>query len=477
MPALAAVVARRARARPLADVSVLLVHHTTAEVLGLIAALRQLGCPDLDVLFVRYAGEMPTDLVEAVVDEPGVRSTALRRVRDPGEIEGHFVLSRQFSALDELAPVATRLREAPTRFFDAMCATGVHLALRQLVRARRARRRMLVVEDGGYVVPLLARHALAGATVGALADAYGVTDVSRDLRRRSLASVLDETLLGSVEHTRNGFDRLNEIVREHGRLARPAYSIAISTLKRGDEAREVASGVLAAVEAVYHATGRVLGARHPLVIGSRGAIGASLVQALVGRVHAPVLGLDLAAPRRTRIEATAWAELPAAARRAVDLVIGATGVSVLGAREAEELLLHGRAPTVTFASASTKTVEFRDVAAWIEGLLASAAPRIGGRRVQILPEEILDPQSGRLYGMEFRFRFLGSRPAEKRFVFLANLTPVNFLFYGVPAEVMDRVMAQLARTTLALVRTLRRRPSLPPQLYAVDRDLADAALG
>ena len=58
---------------------------------------------------------------------------------------------------------------------------------------------------------------------------------------------------------------------------------------------------------------------------------------------------------------------------------------------------------------------------------------------------------------------------EKRLIFVANLTPVNFLFYGVPTEVMDRVMAQLLRASLGLVRdvggprqpaprTLRRRP-------------------
>jgi len=89
---------------------------------------------------------------------------------------------------------------------------------------------------------------------------------------------------------------------------------------------------------------------------------------------------------------------------------------------------------------------------------------------------ILDPQSGRLYGMSFAFRFAKAAAPEKRLVFLANLTPVNFLFYGVPTEVMDRVMAQLLRATLGLVRAVQRRPKLPARLYAVDRDVADAAL-
>ena len=478
MPALEAVVHRHEGSRPLRDLHVLLVHHTTAEVLGAVAALKRLGCPDLDVLFVRYAGEIPHDYVEAIVDEPGVRSVALERVRDVGEVEGHFVPSRQFDAGTPLEALSARLHATRARFYDAMVAAGVHLALHQLTRARKARRRMLVIEDGGYVVPLLTRRAQAGDTVGALADAFGVPGLPRELRRVPLARVLDETLVGSIEHTRNGFDRLAEIEREAGHLARPAYSIAISRLKVEDEAREVASGVLAAVEAVYHATGRVLSARRPLVIGSRGSIGAALVAALSGgRVQGPVVGLDTRAPSRRADEARRWRELPAATRRAIDLVVGATGVSVLGHAEIEELLLHGTAPVVTFASASTKTVEFHGAAEWIERLLATGAPRVGTQRVEIFPDEILDPQSGRLYGMGFTFRFVPpTKRAEKRLIFLANLTPVNFLFYGVPTEVMDRVMAQLLRTTLELVRAVGRRPRLAARLYAVDRDVADSAL-
>ena len=479
MPALAEVVGRHEADRPLAACSVLLVHHTTAEVLGTVGALRRLGCPELDVLFVRYAGEIPHEYIEAIVDEPGVRSVALERVRDAGEVEGHFVPSRQFDAAATLDALAARLYATPARFYDAMVTAGVHLALHQLARARKARRRMLIVEDGGYVVPVLTRRAQAGDSVGAVADAFGVSGLPAELRRRPLASVLDETLLGSVEHTRNGFDRLADIEREAGRLARPAYSIAISRLKVEDEAREVASGVLAAIEAVYHATGKVLSARRPLVIGSRGAVGSALVAALSGaRVQEAVVGLDRQAPGRRAREARRWQDLSVPIRRAVDLVVGATGVSVLGRAEAEEIVLHGTAPAVTFASASTKTVEFADVAEWIERLLATPTPRVGTHRVEIFPDEILDPQSGRIYGMGFTFRFAPSaKRADKRLVFLANLTPVNFLFYGVPTEVMDRVMAQLIRATLGLVRAVRRRPRLPARLYAVDRDVPDAELG
>jgi hypothetical protein len=55
-------------------------------------------------------------------------------------------------------------------------------------------------------------------------------------------------------------------------------------------------------------------------------------------------------------------------------------------------------------------------------------------------------------------------------VFLANSMPINFLFYGVPTESIDGVLAQLLTTSLGMVlrssgETLERR------LHAVDIDI------
>jgi hypothetical protein len=298
------------------------------------------------------------------------------------------------------------------------------------------------------------------------------------LAARPLGEVLGERLVGSVEHTRNGFDRLQALERELGRLVRPAYSIAISRLKIEEEAEEVAAGVLAALESVYHALGLVLSRRRPLVLGARGAIGSRLVRALrAGRVRGgPVLGVDVKVRRAASGEAPTWGGLSRRARRAVDLVIGVTGVPVLGAAEAEELVLHGTAGIVLFASGSTKTIEFRRVADWVERLAGAARPRLRGRPVRVTVQEVTDPQSGRLHGTAFTLRVGGRRPRETRLVFVANLTPVNFLFYGVPTEAMDRVMAQLLRAALGLVRAVGSGRAPAPRLWAVDRDIPDARL-
>ncbi|MFI5007682.1 MAG: hypothetical protein ACHQKZ_09585 [Solirubrobacterales bacterium] len=474
MPMLAAVVKKRRAERPLAGLKVLLIHHITSEVLGLVAALRALGADDLTVLFVRYGGEIPNEYMDAILDlEPAVRSLSLQNLQAPEEIEGHFVVSRQFSAPDGLETLAERLRTTRTRYMEAMQGLAVGLALQQLGRLG-SDRRLLVVEDGGYLMPLLTKRAAEGATVGELAAEHGLGTVAPEQARRPLRAVLEAHLVGSVEHTRNGFDRLTAAGKAAGGLIRPAYSIATSRLKVEEEAGEVAAGVLAAVEAVYHALGMVLSRRQPLVIGSRGAIGSRLVSALgSGRLRSDeVLGLDLRAPRGARLEARSWRSLPVARRRAIDLVLGVTGASVLGPAEIEELILHGSASTIVFASGSTKTAEFRGVADYVERLLGARSPRIGGRPVEIVPDEVVDPQSGRNYGTVLNVR-RGAR--TKRLVFVANMTPVNFLFYGVPTEAMDPVMAQLLRATLGLLRAAK-AGRLECRLYAVDRDVPDRRL-
>jgi hypothetical protein len=471
MPALAAVARAHGAARPLAGLSVILVHHITSEVLALVAALRDMGCDDLDVAFVRYAGEIPNEYLDALLDlDRGVRSYTLQNVQEPGDIEGRFLLSQQLSPLDSLDGVAARLRWQRTGYLDAMVSVSVGLFVRALERGGR----ILVVEDGGYLIPVLMRAAAAGTTVGALAAAHGVGAVEKRLAAHPLQTMLAERLVGSVEHTRSGFDRVAAVAREVG-LIRPAYSIAISRLKVEEESLEVASGILAAIEAVLHAQGAVLSRRRPLVIGARGAIGRRLVAALTaGRVIAPVLGLDLAAPQRTKTEARTWRHLPVTRRRAVDLVIGVTGVSVLGAAEVTELVCDGSAHTIYFASGSTKTIEFHDVAAAVEALAAQARPRLGGAAVVVESAEVTDPQSGRRYGTAVTLRLgRGARAREKTLVFIANLTPVNFLFYGVPTEGIDRVMAQLATTTVRLVRDVRGPRPLAAGLYAVGRELTE----
>jgi hypothetical protein len=462
---------------PLADVKVLLVHHITAEALGLIAALRRLGCRDLVTLFVAYTDDAPSEYLDPLLDLPPdeFQAFALSRVPDEERIEGVYRLSNQYSALphdDTLADVVSRGRP---RFFDAMQRVGARLFLDQVRRAEADGQRCMVIEDGGYVAPMVNRACLEGRTVR---EFLAESDPScRD--DRALRKVLDPHFIGSVEHTRNGHDRLRAVETKRQGLAFPAFSIAVSRLKREVEAREVAISLLNAVDNALHASGLVLSRRRCLVLGSRGAIGRHAMAFLHERLmdgDDQLAGVDLAvdgAPVVGHVvEAQRYAALPRELRMRMDLVLGVTGVSVLTGLDLEEWLLDGEAPRLILASGSTKTEEFAELASWMEeNVLGRPDLRIRDRHARVWLQEMRDPLSGRIFGRRCRFALEADGGArEREVIFLANGTPVNFLFYGVPTELIDQVLAELVGVSLGLlVRT--RDGAVAPRLHAVDAEI------
>ncbi len=477
MPALAGLTARHAGQRPLHGVPVFLVHHMTAEIVGTIAALRALGCRDLTCLFVTYAGEPPASYLDAVLDLPAdeFRALALVHVPQPGHVEGCYRLSPQYSRLDEEPEIVRALRQREGKYLDAMRAVAVVPFLRQVARAEAAGQRVLLVEDGGYLAPPLNDAMLRGDTIAAFARSLGHDCDDA----RPLADGVGKHLLGTVEHTRNGFDRLVDVQKRNGRLALPAWSIAISRMKREVESREVAASVLAATEAVLNADGRVLARRSCLVLGSRGAIGKELCRALGGRLDAPpqqLVGIDLVANGAGPVAGIAEGKVIADLGDRwldVDLVLGVTGDSVLTGADLERWLLHGRHDQLALASGSTKKVEFRGLMAWFESLLQSRSPTLQGEPVQVAVEELLDPRTARVYAHRWCFTLANGR--RKAVLALGGLSPINFLFYAVATELIDEVLTQLVQVSLGAVRRVA-RGVVAPQLFAVDRDVdADAA--
>ncbi|MGE3174574.1 MAG: hypothetical protein AB7O97_18225 [Planctomycetota bacterium] len=472
MPALAALVGRDRAAQPLRGVPVFLVHHMTGEVVGLIAALRALGCTDLVCLFVSYAGEPPASYLDAVLDLPTDEFTALAldNVPQRGHVEGSYRLSGRYSHLDCAAAVRAALQGRDGDFLSAMRAVAVVPFVRQVARAAAAGQRCLLVEDGGYLGPVLHDALLRGQSVRAFAAGLGhACDDDRPL-----ADAVGRHVLGTVEHTRNGFDRLEQVQRQHGRLALPAFSIAISRLKREVESREVAASVLNAVEAVLNADGRILSRRSCLVLGSRGAIGRELCRSLRARLDDParqLAGVDLVADTGGApeiAEATTLAGLPSQRWLDTDLVLGVTGQSVLQAADLERWVAHGTREQLVLASGSTKKVEFRDVMEWLDGLLGAAAPQVLGAPVHLAVEELLDPRTARVYGHRFRFAQDGGRRV-RTVLALGGLSPINFLFYGVATELIDEVLAQLLGVALAAARG--EGTGAAAGLQAVDRDV------
>ena len=446
MPSLSALVASRRGDQPLADVEIVLVHHITAEVLGVIGALRDLGCERLSMLFVAYAGEAPGSYLGPLLDLPEeeFRGLALSRIPDATRVENRYRLSREYSSLAGLESLDAQVQQAPD-FFGAMGLVARQLCIEAAERAEREGRRLLILEDGGYLAPALHRALHAGHTAADFAPC------PTESGARPLRELLDPRLLGSVEHTRNGHDRLLA-VQDDGEMKFPSLSIAVSDIKRQGEASEVAISILQAVESILHACGRILSRRHALVLGSSGAIGKRLVRELVHRAETgadQVLGLDLVQGEDARLtEARTLAELPRDRWLRCDLLLGVTGCSVIQGDELEDWLLHGSARELWVASGSTKTVEFKDLSAWLSELRGRAAPTLCGHDLRIRSEEILDPITGRLFGHRHRLEF-GDRVRE--LCFLAHLMPINFLYYGVPTEMIEEVLRALVQSGLGLV--------------------------
>jgi hypothetical protein len=82
---------------------------------------------------------------------------------------------------------------------------------------------------------------------------------------------------------------------------------------------------------------------------------------------------------------------------------------------------------------------------------------------------MLDPRTARLYGHRWQFTFPGDG-RRRTILALGNLTPINFLFYGVATELIDEVLTELATLTLGAVANAR-GPGAPARLLAVDRDV------
>jgi len=466
--------------QPLRDVSIFLVHHITADVLGLIASLRQLGCRDLVTLFVDYSGDAPASFLGPLLDLPSdeFRALSLTQIPDDRSIEGGYQLSARYSELRERNRFDEALSCEGLRFFDAMGRVARIAFLEQIEQAHAAGRRCLLIEDGGYLAPSLNRARLADYSVKRFLEEEGAS--SSDPRQ--LSELLDPCLIGSVEHTRNGFDRLVEVEREHERLAWPAFSIAISRLKREGEAGEVAVSILSALESVLHAEGMVLGRRRAVVLGSKGAIGRRLMDALKHRLDggaASTTGVDLVAEPAagasgSSIEAKTWQELPDEVRHSADLIIGVTGTSILGGEVFEEWLLHGSEPTLHVASGSTKTEEFAQLTDWLQPLLAESEPRLSsGEPVQLRASELRDPITDRFFGHRYRFELDRPEGAVRRdIVCLARGTPLNFLYYGVATELIDEVLASLLECGLGLVEGASSPDTRPEsRLHAVDREI------
>ncbi len=209
-------------------------------------------------------------------------------------------------------------------------------------------------------------------------------------------------------------------------------------------------------------------------------------------------------------EAAAYRDFDAEDLKRVDLIFGLTGGPTQLGRptvsgdDMENWLINGHAEAIYLSSGSTKTAEFSDVLMWLDALLKRQGDGLeitvhGRKLISIKPETIKDNlaeaalketvtsvnkalPSDRVFTVsdflkEFR-RSFGTRtftlegrtpsaaPITKQICLLYKTYPINFMFYGTPAEVLDWNYAQLLDVTAMLAILAAELPTA--EVYAVD---------
>ncbi len=245
---------------------------------------------------------------------------------------------------------------------------------------------LLIVEDGAYFSPALAAS----------------------------GSWLSRSLVGVVEQTTNGIDRLKDAVGPCPRLEFPVLSIPASQLKRLLEPPFIGRATVQALQQLL--TGLSLAGQEIAIIG-HGSIGAEVARALRNQGASRIRVFDRSAVRRAAARSHGYSHAASAveAARGCYLLLGTTGRTSI-TREVLEALPDG----AYVASCSSRTVEV--------DLEALATMSLG-----VTPE------------WRAGDRPIGSRhrlATGKSLVLLADGTPLNFWgTEGMPDQVGDVVMA------------------------------------
>ncbi len=507
--------------KPFANTSILMIQHITAEVLGCISVLRSLGCKDLVTVFVGYNADAEKayrpDLLDLPEDESRCFILTSNTVESSDQAQGIYSIKRDFTILpkaeiakmqyDQLDKV---MKDQNMTFIQAMRSLCMDVFFKQLARASAEGRELIILEDGGYITPILNQSAIDERTVTEVREEYfcppdEITDLKLGNSLKMSDILKNNKAKGSVEYTRNGYD--HDIDTQNtcgGKLFIPNMTVAVSFKKTQIEASGVAESCLNAITSAMYSYGMVLKHRDALVIGSRGNIGRWFIRSLHSRLDRRgldstekprVIGCDLKVgckpemkpipswqkrddePALQNIEERAsYDHFDKARVHELDLVIGITGGptsghQTMGREHLIDWLANGNKNTIFIASGSTKTDEFPDLLAWVNEALEVSTISLLGRKSTIAKMNLKDAISKRSFGARYQFVIEGKNGAKsqtKNVIFLNNLMPINFLFFGVPTEIIDQTLAQLLSVTANLHRQAAKIDI--PRVFAIDYD-------
>ena len=475
MPSLEKIADSKSHGLDFSKTRIFLIHHITSEIIALIEAFRRLNVEALDVMFVKYAGVIPSaylDVLLDVADKNFFMAGLMRHLTENNR--EFFTPAKYYTDISAHVKLQETMLENKFGFLEAMKYLSCYFFLLFLSRAYDDKKKILIVEDGGYLAPLLNEYCLAGKTAE---EVYAMYQIAQSIpKEESFTKLLQSTLVGSVEHTRNGYDRLSSVIAKHGNLINVAYSIAISKNKVVEESKEVAHSILSAIESILHGQGMILSSKKMIILGAMGNIGSFLSKYVRdGRLHdsnKELIQVDIRYPSVTRETYRALSEIPEELFLSLELFIGVIGASIVKREFLEKLILKGNKTRLIFASGSTKTVEFSELSEYLYEVFSMESPMIGEVPVQISYDKIIDPQTNTIQGTKVLISFLsqGSK-VEKTIYLLGDLSPINFLFYGVPTETMDLIISQLTSVSLGLLRQYKKGELPDNGLYAVDHQI------
>ena len=459
------------------NTKIFLIHHITSEIIGFIESLKKLGAYSVDVMFVKYSGVIPPVYLDTLLEtDSNFLFMAGLEKKTSGKMTDYWTIADYFSDTSDLSRMNQKLEDRKLPYFEAMKLASGHLFFKCCLEAEVQKKKILLIEDGGYIAPLLNELAISEENTTTVLKKFHVP-FSRK-HEMPFHQWLKNILIGTVEHTKNGYDRLNAVITKKNHLLFPAYSIAISNLKIEEESQEVAHSILSAIESILHENGQVLSRRNIIVLGAEGNIGKSLCRLLKeGRLHKENQTLTQVDIQYKEFSAGCYSSVenvPDHELLCKDLFIGVVGKSILEPSQIEKLIIYGERANLFFASGSTKTAEFEALSSWLQAISRMDTPHIDGTPVRIDYERIYDPQSGFDQGRKVIIHFQqGDRTHTKALFLLADLSPINFLYYGVPTEIMDSVLSQLLKVSLGMLRKFTTGTLPSPGLYAVDHQIDD----
>jgi hypothetical protein len=480
MPLLESLALQKDHSLSFRGIKVFLVHHITSEIIALIETFRKLQATSLSVAFVKYGGVVPTDYLNALLDLPKDEIFMLGLVRKLTDSEHeYYSLADYYSEVQEYSILKKYLEEKKFKYMEAMKLLVGNMFLKTCIEAKEKRQPVLLIEDGGYLAPFLNEYSLMGKTVSEVFKLYllGSDNTSK------FSDWIKDILIGTIEHTRNGYDRLEKVQTDFSKLFKPAYSIAVSKNKIVIEAKEVAHSILSAIESILHSQGLILSSRNIIVLGSDGNIGKFLLEYLKpGRLEPKednLIGVDIKYHsehcKHSVLMYRTLNDIPKDVFYSLDLFIGVIGESILKDSNIEELILYGNKPKLFFASGSTKNLEFLHLANWIESVMETN--EIAGFSVSSEYSRTYDPQTGLELGGKLVLKFDTTSKTdlqknlpylEKTIYLLGDLTPINFLYYGVPTETMDIIISDLTTVSLGMVDQFKQNKLPSPLVYGVD---------